>query len=146
MRSRVRLAADPDRGAVLAPVPSKVGGVATILREDRMLKPSDTILEVEYIAVHPDGSESPLFIRIGRPYLVSVDEWACGLGMAGIYDDLADAHGSDALQALGLAMALLRRLLDGFVERGGRILFKTEREDVPLRATFGDNRRSEESA
>jgi hypothetical protein len=112
------------------------------------MSPSDdSFVEVEYRIVRTNGAPAPLIIRIGKPYEISQDEWACAVSMMGLHPRLADIHAQDALQALGLAMALIRSLLEHFVKSGGRLLFKTEDEDVPISATFGDPvGTSEESA
>ena len=45
--------------------------------------------------------------------------------------------GEDSLQALCMAMSMIRALLERFVAQGGRVLSPEDRSDFPIDATFG---------
>lgn len=89
-----------------------------------------------FLAVHRDGRRVPVEVRIGQPELVAPGEWACAATLAGLHEKLVPMRGGDPLQALLLAVGLVRMLLTGFVQEGGRLLFESG-EDVPLSAYFG---------
>src|SRR5579885_2053317 len=50
-------------------------------------------------AVSASGQETKVLMRIGTPYEVSENEWACPVGLDGLHDDLRDQHGIDSWQA-----------------------------------------------
>jgi hypothetical protein len=49
-------------------------------------------------------------------------EWACPVEILGFEPRYADAHGGTSLQALCLAIMLVRSRLEDFILKGGRIL------------------------
>ena len=61
-------------------------------------------------------------VQLGAPYRASDVDWACPVGIAGLYGHLADQHGIDSWQALMLAQNLAKTLLEGFVTDGGTVL------------------------
>jgi len=61
-------------------------------------------------------------VRLGVPYQASDVDWACPVGITGLYAHLADQHGIDSWQALMLAQNLARTLLEEFIADGGRLL------------------------
>lgn len=81
-------------------------------------------------AIDPDGSRFELTLRIDAPREVDVD-WACPVSLTPLFPKLGDIQGVDSWQALQLAQRLLFTLLEGFVERGGRLLHL----DVPITPT-----------
>jgi len=78
------------------------------------------------------GVELTVHFRIGQPYEITADEWACAVALEGLHDHLADQHGVDSFQALMLAQRLGRQLLNGFIEDGGRILDGPKGNPIPL--------------
>ncbi len=75
----------------------------------------------EVLAVAADGRNTKLTLRLGVPYEVSPEEWACPVALDGLHDRLGDIHGIDAWQALQLAQSLQAQLLGYFIEEGGRL-------------------------
>jgi hypothetical protein len=95
------------------------------------------VARVELLGVGADGKRFPISLEIGQPYKVDDHLWACPVAVGGLYERLAEQRGADALQALGLAMGLMRRLLVGFLEDGGRLVFPdAPDQDVPLDSYF----------
>ena len=84
------------------------------------------------------GEHQQVIVEIGRPYRAPEGEWACPVAMRGFYNSLPDVHGEDSLQALCLAVSLVRMLLAGFVEGGGRIFFPNSDSEYDLDATFSN--------
>ena len=76
----------------------------------------------EYLLRAADGSERPVRVRVGRPYLDGAGVWACPAELSGFEQRYPDMRGDDSLQALVLALSLLWRRLQDFVEKGGTVL------------------------
>lgn len=89
------------------------------------------------IAVSSSGEETPhLTVEIGTPYEVSATEWRCPVALDGHYEKVADAGGSDSLQALTLAVFLVQSLLAHIEEKGGRLLNPLTREAIAVKTYF----------
>jgi len=90
------------------------------------------------------GEESfEIKVEIGIPYQCGDDpeEWACPVAVRLLYNSLRDAHGSDSLQSLCLAISLAQNLLQDFIEKGG-LLTHENGETFPLDSySFGIARR-----
>lgn len=94
------------------------------------------IAERELYAVAADGRSFEIKLGIGQPYRITEDEWACAVQLSGLHENLSDAHGIDSWQALQLAQQLAARLLQYFVEDGGRVFSEKDGEQVPLSELF----------
>lgn len=79
---------------------------------------ADTIAETTVIMVSPKGEKTPIHLEIGCPYRISGKGAACPVAMRGLYDELPDIHGADTLQALGLALGLMRQMIQHWEEQG----------------------------
>ncbi len=97
---------------------------------------SQKVASVDLICVRPDGSQTPVRAWVGMPKRLSEKEWACPVGLDGLYDHLADIRGADSLQSLCLALTLIRSLLENLVEPGGRLLDSQDRHDYPIKSVF----------
>jgi hypothetical protein len=75
-------------------------------------------------------------VQLGAPYQASDVDWACPVGITGLYEHLADQHGIDSWQALMLARNLARTLLNGFIDDGGRVLVSQGGEVVNVSGLF----------
>ena len=93
----------------------------------------------EYLLRAADGSERPVRVRVGRPYLDGAGVWACPAELSGFEQRYPDMRGEDSLQALVLALSLLWRRLQDFVEKGGTVLDREGHAYTldELRRTFG---------
>ncbi len=93
------------------------------------------IASLECFAVEKDGRRFPLKVVIGRPYKSGTDPetWSCPVTVDPLYTHLRDIAGGDSFQALCLASRTALELLDGFLQRGGRLLHD-DGHDVPLHA------------
>ena len=90
----------------------------------------------ELLAVSAIGRHTKLTLRLGVPYEVSPEEWACPVALDGLHDSLGDIHGIDAWQAIQLAQSLQAQLLGYFVEEGGRLYCHEPPEQVSLAELF----------
>jgi len=88
------------------------------------------------VAVKSDGQQLNVTLRLGQPYEVSPEEWACPVAMEGLHERLHDVHGIDAWQALQLAQSLQAQLLGHIVEEGGHLLCHTPPERIDLSELF----------
>lgn len=90
-----------------------------------------TKLCTESLLLHrPDGSVSEISLIVGAPYRLpgEPETWACPCELTGLYSRFVDICGGSSLQALCLALSLLRKLLETEIERGGRISFPGDEE------------------
>ncbi len=95
--------------------------------------------EAVFLAQGPAGKRKRIKVRVGRPYRVTKNDWACAVALTGLEPRFPDMHGYGALQALCMALALARMRLNDFVESGGRIFDVSggELDARTLRAIFG---------
>jgi hypothetical protein len=98
---------------------------------------SEIILQAPIDCVAPTGERFTASVEIGRPYRIPDGPWACPVKIRGLHDNLVDIRGEDSLQALCLAASLVRSLLAGVIENGGRLLHPNTNEAYELDATFG---------
>jgi len=82
----------------------------------------EEIASSEYVFRFADGSERPVRLRVGRPYVDGVAAWACPVELAGFERRYPDIVGEDSLQALSLALTLAWRRLQDFIDKGGVVL------------------------
>lgn len=102
--------------------------------------PHEWMVNQDVICVKPDGSEHLVRLRVGCPYQTASGQWACPVDTGGLYNHLPDIVGVDSLQALCLALSLIRKLLEHFLDAGGTILDTDNRSKCDmsgLAATFG---------
>jgi hypothetical protein len=90
----------------------------------------------ELYAVAVDGRGFGVKLGIGQPYRITEDEWACAVQLSGLHENLSDAHGIDSWQALQLAQQLAARLLQYFVQDGGRLFWEKDGDQVQLSELF----------
>ena len=85
-----------------------------------------------------DGTTIPATIRVGKPYEEADGScWRCPVEVAGYRGRYADIAGVDSLQALCLALALVRTELSNFRARGGDVLSDDSDDDLDINAAFG---------
>jgi len=81
----------------------------------------DVIASADFLFVTPDGDRREVTLRVAKPYEVSSIEWACPSEIQGHEPRYSDAHGGSSLQALCLAIALVRSRVENFISKGGRV-------------------------
>jgi hypothetical protein len=97
----------------------------------------NVIASAELRVVNPDGSELPVLVAIGLPYLAKTGEWRCPVELRGLHGNLPNIAGEDSMQALCLAISLARNLLTDVREKGGKLLHASDPSEYPLDAVFG---------
>jgi hypothetical protein len=95
----------------------------------------DMVVEAPFVFVTNDGTTTDVTIVIGRPCRTSAGDWACSAQFHGL-PPCPSMVGEDSLQALSLALSLVRRQCEAFLRQGGRILLPGTDEDVPMAAYF----------
>ncbi len=94
------------------------------------------IAERKIFSISPDGQKKLLRIAIGQPYQVDDVSWACPVKVEGLHKKLKDAVGIDSWQALSLAIALVRQLLEYHVEDGAELYWEDEGERIFIEDLF----------
>jgi hypothetical protein len=96
------------------------------------------IASVEISALAKDGGRFNISLQIGAPYQRSdfPDEWSCSVSLTPLHSHLRDRTGSDAFQAICLAVRFAIALLTQFKADGGKLLC-SDGGEFPLEAYLG---------
>jgi uncharacterized protein DUF6968 len=94
------------------------------------------IASSDLLCVYPDGTEVHAVARLASPTRRGDGLWVSTFAVDTLHDP-QEMVGEDSLQALCMAMSMIRALLERFVEQGGRVLSPEDRTDFPIEATFG---------
>lgn len=94
------------------------------------------IAELVLFAKRPGEEPFKVTVQIGTPYKHHDDPetWACPWSLKPLYKNLHDAHGSDALQALCLAISGVQDLLQDIRDKGGTLSEDGSGDGFPLEA------------
>jgi hypothetical protein len=76
------------------------------------------IASADFLLRRPGATAAPITIRIGQPYVVSAIEARCPVEVRGFEPQYPDICGNDTLQALCLAIGLVRRRLEDAMKKG----------------------------
>jgi len=76
---------------------------------------------VDFIMHSPSGKKRKVILRIGKPYEHQSGDWACPVELNGYEPRYADIFGVSSMQALCLAISLVRTRIHDFISKGGRI-------------------------
>ena len=82
----------------------------------------EEIAASEYVFQFSDGAKQPVRLRVGKPYMISASEWACPVELKVFEARYPDIRGNDSMQALSLALSLVWRRLEDFLQKGGKVL------------------------
>ena len=96
----------------------------------------DIITERKIFSLSPDGQKKILRIAIGRPYQVDDVSWACPLKFEGLLKKTINVVGIDSWQALNLTLALVRQLLNYYLEDGAELFWEEGGENISLEELF----------
>ena len=87
-----------------------------------------------------DGTEVPIQAGLGLPYERG-GAWACPVVLSGVDENYSDIMGDSSMQALQLALRLIRQRLGHLLETGEALVYPDERDsrwDIDcLNAVFG---------
>jgi len=99
---------------------------------------SEEIANTNLLCITPAGERLSVSVSIGRPVKDDTGFWECPVSLFGLYPRLSPMKSDDSFHALCLSIHLVRDLLIGFVEDGGRILIAgtEDEQELPLDAYF----------
>jgi hypothetical protein len=80
---------------------------------------------VDLVLTRADNSTSPIVARIGAPQHKPTGDWGCAVELVGFGPPRTIIDGADSLQALALAMQLVRTLLLSLVANGAQLRYAT---------------------
>ena len=102
----------------------------------------DPIATEELLWVRKDGAEVLITAKIGRPYRVDEDVWACPIELIGVDGKYPDMQGAGSMQALGIALRLIKTRLGHLLEDGEKLYYLDEQKSnfdwSSLDAVFGN--------
>ena len=96
------------------------------------------VAATELVALASTGERWNVRISIGAPAMTAHGDWSClATGDPLIHFPPGGIVGGDSLQALTLAIALIKSELQDFIDRGGRLLSNDGSDaEYPLDAMF----------
>jgi hypothetical protein len=94
------------------------------------------IASADLLCVHADGTEVHTVARLASPTRRADGLWVSAFALDDIHAP-QEMAGEDSLQALCMAMSMIRALLERFVAQDGRVLSPEDRSPFPIDATFG---------
>ena len=74
-----------------------------------------------------DGAETTIEARIGEPYQLDAQSWACPACLDGVDGRYPDIVGANSLQALALALGLVKSRLGHLLEAGEQLVYPEDR-------------------
>lgn len=98
------------------------------------------IAKTEVIHVRASGERVSIVAEIGHPYQTPDGFWRTPVALHGLDGRLSDICGEDSLQALALAVEMVRRQLASVIEAGEKLL-DSEGSEFPLEAYFSTHER-----
>ena len=98
----------------------------------------EVIAERIIYAIDKDSRGFDVALMIGKPYQADskYGDWGCPVAMIGLHGVFPDMYGVDSWQALTIAHTLVKRLLTGFVEEGGRLFWEKDGEELTIDELF----------
>ena len=87
------------------------------------------IAKEELLWVRKDGSEVPVIAQIGMPYQVDEYSWACPAELRGVESQYPDMQGASSMQALHLAIHLIRTRLGHLLEDNEALYYPGDKEE-----------------
>jgi len=88
----------------------------------------DPIAIEELLWVKKDGEEIFITAKVGRPYKIDNQVWACPAELIGVDNKYPDIHGDGSMQALSLAKGLIKTRLGHLLEDGEKLYHLDEQK------------------
>lgn len=92
----------------------------------------EVIASETLLGQRPGEDRFVISIEIRKPFPwggISLTEWACDVKVGDLYEN--DIHAEGSLQALSLALWMVRTVLNDFVQKGGRLTYENSEEFRP---------------
>jgi hypothetical protein len=96
---------------------------------------SNLIAQTKLLCIMPSGVRLPVTVSVGEPY-PGDREWRCPISLEGLGQEHPAMAGADSLQALCLAIRLIRHVLHSLIADGGQVLEPESGRPFPLDAYF----------
>jgi len=77
--------------------------------------------------LRPDGTEVMIEAKIGMPYRIEEETWACPACLEGVDGRYPDIVGEGSFQALSLAMQLIANRLGHMLKNSARLVHPADR-------------------
>ena len=100
---------------------------------------NDPIATLELVRVNPDNLRDPIHASIGRPQPDGKGAWGCSIFVNGIDAQERTIYGDDSMQALCLALGMIRFYLKEELRLGNRLVYSSGDDDFDVDVTFGVN-------
>jgi hypothetical protein len=86
----------------------------------------------ELTAEASDGRRFTMVVGVGAPHPGEHDDWVCDVAIEGLPHHPWHIHGADSLQALTLAIAHARYMLQHFTNQGGSLYWLGDEASGPM--------------
>ena len=96
------------------------------------------VANLKLIEVSPSGTRTQIYVEIGCPGPDGRGAWSCTVRVDGLDSKPREIYGEDSLQALCLALRLVRTHLEGALERGSRLVHADDESVFSLDNYFQD--------
>ncbi len=98
---------------------------------------TDYLAQRSLRGVGPDGSCTPIEIRIGKPEEISYQTWTVAIDIEGLEYGMNTALGVDPWQALTVAFAVTEQAVRYFLDAGGKLCAaEDEQQELPVEDLF----------
>jgi hypothetical protein len=99
----------------------------------------DPIATLDLVRIKPDHSRGPIHVSIGRPRPDGKGAWGCSIFVDGIDTQERTIYGDNSMQALCLALGMIRFYLKEELRSGNRLVYSSGDDDFDVDLTFGVN-------
>lgn len=93
----------------------------------------NSIASMSLFAQELDSNPILITVKVGKPYQIFDEEWACALAIEPWHQEFNAAHGINSFQALSLATSLIINQLYEFKASRGK-LFLDHHHEFPIEA------------
>jgi len=107
----------------------KYGLFQVICGSDNQTTMNDAIARLELVEIKPDSTRNPIRVSIGRPYADGKGAWACAILLEGLDSKERTIYGENSMQALCLALGMIRFHLSEALRLGNRLVYAGEDAD-----------------
>lgn len=94
------------------------------------------IASLSILWLRSDGAETLIEANIGEPYQIDEQTWACPASLVGVDGRYPDIVGGSSLQALSLALGLVKSRLGHMLEDKAKLVYPEDRTEWDI-STFG---------
>ncbi len=89
----------------------------------------ERVASMKLVGVPPEGAELIFVVGVGMPMQQPTGDWVCP-AFTHEHEEARPIHGQDSLQALCLGLSFIRRRLEDFLAKGGRLFLDEGRGEI----------------